>query len=71
MELSQIYIDSEVIKVINVKRNSNISIKDILVDKIIYIVLIALLIAIVIIEPKFLSLVNFKNIFAQSATKLS
>lgn len=55
---------------INDKRNSNISIKDILVDKIIYIVLIALLIAIVIIEPKFLSLVNFKNIFAQSATRI-
>lgn len=53
-----------------IKNKSNLSIKDIIVDKIIYIVLIALLIGIVIIEPKFLSLVNFKNIFAQSATRI-
>lgn len=49
---------------------SKIAIKDVFVDNIIYIVLIALLIGIVIIEPKFLSLTNFKNIFAQSATRI-
>lgn len=53
-----------------VKNKSKLSVKDFLVDKIIYIVLIALLIAIVIIEPKFLSFTNFKNIFAQSATRI-
>ncbi|WP_445079888.1 ABC transporter permease subunit, partial [Klebsiella pneumoniae] len=39
-------------------------------EKAIYIVLIALLIIVVIIEPKFLSLGNFKNILAQSATRI-
>lgn len=53
-----------------IKDKYNISIKNLIVDKIIYIVLIALLIMIVIIEPKFLSFTNFKNIFAQSATRI-
>lgn len=48
----------------------NISIKQILADKAIYIVLLALLVIVVIIEPKFLSFGNFKNIFAQSATRI-
>lgn len=52
------------------KNKSNTAIKNLIVDKIIYIVLLALLIAIVIIEPKFLSFTNFKNIFAQSATRI-
>ena len=38
----------------------NISIKQILADKAIYIVLLALLVIVVIIEPKFLSFGNFK-----------
>jgi methyl-galactoside transport system permease protein len=54
----------------SVKNKSKFSVQDFLVDKIIYIVLIALLIAIVIIEPKFLSFTNFRNIFAQSATRI-
>lgn len=53
-----------------VKNKSKLSVKEFFVDKIIYIVLLALLIAIVIIEPKFLSFTNFKNIFAQSATRI-
>lgn len=44
--------------------------KELLVEKVIYIVLIALFITVVIIEPKFLSFTNFKNIFAQSATRI-
>lgn len=54
----------------SVNNKSKLSVRDLLVDKIIYIVLIALLIAIVIIEPKFLSFTNFRNIFAQSATRI-
>lgn len=56
----------------NLKKLStkNISIKQLLADKAIYIVLIALLVIVVIIEPKFLSFGNFKNIFAQSATRI-
>ncbi len=46
------------------------SVKELLAEKAIYIVLIALLIIVVIIEPKFLSLGNFKNILAQSATRI-
>ena len=45
-------------------------IKRIFTEKIIYVVLIILLIAIIIIEPRFLSLLNFQNILAQSATKI-
>lgn len=52
------------------KNKYNIAIKNLIVDKIIYIVLIALLIVIVVIEPRFLSFTTFKNIFAQSATRI-
>lgn len=52
------------------KYGDSISIRQILVEKVIYIVLLALIIVVVIIEPKFLSLTNFKNIFAQSATRI-
>ena len=45
-------------------------VKELLVEKVIYIVLIALFIIVVVIEPKFLSFTNFKNIFAQSATRI-
>ncbi|MDC7124143.1 MAG: galactose/methyl galactoside ABC transporter permease MglC [Spirochaetales bacterium] len=44
--------------------------KRVLEDKIIYLVLILLVIVIIAIEPKFFSLLNFKNICAQSATKI-
>ena len=54
----------------NVNNKYKTVVKSLIVDKIIYIVLIALLIGIVIIEPKFLSFTNFKNIFAQSATRI-
>ena len=46
------------------------SVRDLLLEKAIYVVLIALLIVIVIIQPRFLSFGNFKNIFAQSATRI-
>ena len=39
-------------------------------DKIIYFVLILLVLIIIMIEPKFFSLLNFKNIIAQSSTKI-
>jgi len=48
----------------------NGSLKNLMTEKAIYIVLIILFIAIVVIEPKFLSFTNFKNIFAQSATRI-
>lgn len=48
----------------------SVQIKNLLVEKVIYIVLLALIIVVVVIEPKFLSLTNFKNIFAQSATRI-
>lgn len=50
--------------------DDNTSVKQILADKAIYIVLVVLLVLVVIIEPKFLSLGNFKNILAQSATRI-
>lgn len=50
--------------------NSQASVKDVVAEKAIYIVLLALLILIVVFEPKFLSLHNFTNIFAQSATRI-
>lgn len=46
------------------------SIKNLMLEKAIYVVLVVLLIVIVIIQPKFLSFGNFKNIFAQSATRI-
>jgi len=56
-----------------IKKSSNEksqSLKQILTDKIIYIVLLVLIIAIVCIEPRFLSISNFKNILAQSSTRI-
>ena len=46
------------------------NIKQLISEKLIYIILIALIIAIVIIEPSFFSFDNLKNILAQSATKI-
>lgn len=55
-------------KVVNKLKKT--SVKDLLLEKAIYVVLVALLIVIVIIQPRFLSFGNFKNIFAQSATRI-
>ena len=44
--------------------------KELVAEKAIYIVFIILLIGIIVVEPRFLSFNNFKNIFAQSATKI-
>ena len=41
-----------------------------MLEKLIYLVFIILLVAIVVVEPRFLSFNNFKNIFAQSSTKI-
>ncbi len=55
-------------KVVNKLKKT--SVRDLLLEKAIYVVLVALLIVIVIIQPRFLSFGNFKNIFAQSATRI-
>jgi len=60
--------ENKVDKVLN--RFKKISLKTLMVDKAIYVVLFALLVVIVVIQPKFLSFGNFKNIFAQSATRI-
>ncbi|MFA9464895.1 MAG: galactose/methyl galactoside ABC transporter permease MglC [Velocimicrobium sp.] len=52
------------------KIGNGISFRQILTEKIIYLVLIVLIVIVIAIEPKFLSLVNFKNICAQSSTKI-
>jgi methyl-galactoside transport system permease protein len=52
------------------KFSENQSIKQIMAEKVIYIVLLVLIIIVIVIEPRFLSLTNFKNIFAQSATRI-
>jgi methyl-galactoside transport system permease protein len=52
------------------KFGSNVSIMQMLADKIIYLVLIVLILTVIVIEPKFLSFTNLKNIFAQSSTKI-
>ncbi|MDD2972784.1 MAG: galactose/methyl galactoside ABC transporter permease MglC [Lachnospiraceae bacterium] len=52
------------------KYGESISIKQILAEKIIYLVLLLLIVLVIIIEPKFLSFTNLKNICAQSATKI-
>jgi len=49
---------------------SQISVKDMIAEKAIYIVLVILFVLIVVMEPKFLSFNNFTNIFAQSATRI-
>jgi len=51
-------------------KNSKVRIKGLMAEKAIYIVFVILLIGIIIVEPKFLSFNNFRNIFAQSATKI-
>jgi len=54
-----------------VKRAGNgTDIRELLADKVIYLVLIGLLIVIIAIEPKFLSIVNIRNILSQSATRI-
>ncbi|MDD3139027.1 MAG: galactose/methyl galactoside ABC transporter permease MglC [Lachnospiraceae bacterium] len=52
------------------KYGEEISIKQILTEKIIYLVLLLLIVVVIIIEPKFLSFTNLKNICAQSSTKI-
>ena len=46
------------------------SLQKVLVDNAIYFVLLVLLVLIVIIEPRFMNIRNFQNIFAQSSTKI-
>ena len=50
--------------------NTKVSIKQLLMEKRIYVVLLALVIVVICIEPRFLSIANFKNILAQSATRI-
>lgn len=45
-------------------------VKEMIAEKAIYLVLVVLIVLIVVIEPGFLSFGNFKNIFAQSATRI-
>lgn len=52
------------------KAAKKISVKRMLTEKIIYLVLLVLILIVIIIEPKFLSFTNFKNICAQSSTKI-
>lgn len=52
------------------KYGETISIKQILTEKIIYLVLLLLIVVVIIIEPQFLSFTNLKNICAQSSTKI-
>lgn len=47
-----------------------VDVKNLMLEKAIYVVLFVLLIVIVAIQPKFMSFGNFKNIFAQSATRI-
>lgn len=51
-------------------RGDNFSFKSFLMEKIIYAVLLVLIIVVICIEPRFLSLTNFKNILAQSSTRI-
>ena len=52
------------------KYGEDFSIKQVMGEKIIYLVLILLIIVVIMIEPKFLSFANLKNICAQSSTKI-
>lgn len=52
------------------KKIKSTSIRSLMMDKAIYIVLFFLLVVIIAIQPEFLSFSNFKNIFAQSATRI-
>lgn len=45
-------------------------IKKLFTEKIIYVVLLALIIVVICIEPRFLSIINFSNILAQSSTRI-
>ena len=49
---------------------NNSTFKQYFMEKIIYAVLLTLIIVVICIEPKFLSLSNFKNILAQSSTRI-
>lgn len=53
-----------------IKKIKPASIKTLLTEKAIYVVLVILLVTIVAIQPEFLSFNNFKNIFSQSATRI-
>lgn len=53
-----------------VKNSKNISIKELIAEKAIYLVFIILLVAIVVVEPRFLSFNNFKNIFRSHQLRL-
>lgn len=52
------------------KMNGSASLREILSNHAIHVVLIALLLVVIIIEPSFLSLTNFTNILSQSATRI-
>lgn len=53
-----------------VKNSKNISIKELIAEKAIYLVFIILLVAIVVVEPRFLSFNNFKNILRSHQLRL-
>lgn len=46
------------------------SLKSFLMEKIIYLVLLVLIVVVICIEPRFLSIINFRNILAQSSTRI-
>ncbi|HBU13394.1 MAG TPA: galactose/methyl galactoside ABC transporter permease MglC [Clostridiales bacterium] len=52
---------------LTVRKNS---FKEVLAEKAMYFILVILIVIVVAVEPKFLSLDNFTNIFAQSATRI-
>lgn len=52
------------------KLKGTLPISEVLSDKAIHVVLIALLLIVIVIEPNFLSLTNFTNILSQSATRI-
>ena len=52
------------------KSSASETIRKLLTEKIIYVVLVVLIIAIICIEPRFLSVSNFSNILAQSSTRI-
>lgn len=52
------------------KNSKNISIKELIAEKAIYLVFIILLVAIVVVEPRFLSFNNFKNILRSHQLRL-
>ncbi|MCL1883745.1 MAG: galactose/methyl galactoside ABC transporter permease MglC [Defluviitaleaceae bacterium] len=57
--------------VLSAKLNlNNFDIKEFIIDKAMYFVLLVLILLIIVVEPQFLSLSNFTNIAAQSATRI-